>query len=79
MSRLIEELRSKGAYFIMLVVQGLNLLAVAVGSIVLGLHELYPGAIADFTASLSPTAKVLLLAGWGGLVHFFLRQAKKSV
>jgi uncharacterized protein (TIGR02594 family) len=57
----------------------LNIVAAAIGCIVLGLHEMFPNAISDFTATLSPTLKLILLAGWGGLVHFFLRQAKKAL
>jgi hypothetical protein len=76
---MLEDLRSRGAHFIMVIVQLLNGFAAVAGCVVLGLHEMYPGAVADLTATLTPTQKMIGLAVWSGLVHFFLRQAKRTV
>jgi cbb3-type cytochrome oxidase subunit 1 len=78
MTRLIADLRAGGARAYMVAVQLLNGFALLVGGIVLGLHELYPTAIADFTATLSPVQKLVLLTAWGAAVHYFMRQGKRA-
>ena len=88
MNKVIEELRSKGARFIAVVVQFLNWLALAVGGGLLAVHEMYPNAVADVTSTvteatitqtLTPTQKLIGLAVWSMVIHFFMRQLKKTV
>jgi hypothetical protein len=79
MNKLIVELRSQGAHFILVIIQIQNWIALTVGGLVLGLHEMFPTAVSDFTATMSPIKKFGLLALWAGLVHFFTRQAKKTI
>lgn len=57
----------------------LNAIAIAVGGGILALHQMYPSAVADFTATMTPGQKLVALAAWSGLVQLFIHRTKKAV
>lgn len=79
MNQLLEALREASMRAWVHFVQGLNLLAVAIGGIVIAVNSMYPTAVQDVAAALPPAVRLALLAGWAGLVHYSLRRAKKAV
>ena len=61
------------------IVSILNTIAVLVGGGILTIHTMYPNAVPDFTASLSPTHKLIALGVWAIIVQVFIHRTKKAV
>lgn len=79
LDKAIAEARSAVVAFRLRMLSVLNGIAIAIGGGILALHQMYPSAVADFTATMTPGQKLVALALWSGLVQLFIHRTKKAV
>lgn len=75
----LEEVRTALVKARLKVLSILNAAAITIGGSLLAFHEMYPNAVSDFTATLSPIQKIVALAAWSGLVQYIIYRTKKAV
>lgn len=78
MSRLVDRLHDIGALAWLKFVQALNWIAVSLFGSILVVHQAYPGVMAGYVSKLPPTLGIPLIIGFGLIVHYAIRRAKKD-
>lgn len=78
MSRLVQRIHDIGLIAWLRFVQALNGILVTLLGAALVVHQTYPGLIAQMVGKLPPIIGVPVIIAVGVLIHFALRQAKKS-